>query len=131
MALDTSGNWSAGDDLRVLDALGMDFSEYGLVGLQTCMNQLEDISSGAVTKVLAAVSRYEAAKAIKTATDLANTEDKVLVKADVLSWEVSKGGNSGLSAEIMDARIEVMRYFEFCPYTPKGVDMNPTILVRS
>lgn len=129
MGLNTSGNWSVGDDLRVLDALGMDFSEYGLNGLQTCMNQLESISGGAVLKVLDAVSRYETAKAAKTAADLANTDSKVLVKADVLAWEVNDF--KGIDSEIMDSRYEVMRYFEFCPYTPKVGGGDMTMLIRS
>lgn len=129
--LDTSGNWSSGDDLRVLEAMGMEFSEYGLNGLITCMNQLEGISSGAVLQVLAAVDRYETAKAAKTAADLGDTESRVLVQADVLKWEVTKG-LSGIQDELMDAREQVLKYFEFCPYTPKGGIMsNMTSLVRS
>jgi len=128
--LDTSGNWSAGDDLRVLEAMGMAFSEYGINGLRTCMNQLEGISSGAVLKVLDAVDRYEAGKTAKTTSDLADVDGKVLVKADVLSWEVTKG-SSGIDDEIMDARLQVIKYFEFCPYTPKVGETGATMLVRS
>lgn len=118
MALDISGNWEAGDDLRVLEALGLPFSQYMLQGLQTCMNQLEDISPEAVLAVKDELTRYETAKAAKSAADLANTESKTLIKADVLEWEPSKSGELvGMDAEIADSRNQIANYFAFCPYT--------------
>ena len=118
MALDTTGNWVAGDDLRVMEALGLGFSQYMLQGLQTCMNQLEDISPEAVLAVRDELTRYETAKSAKTAADLANTESKTLIKADVLEWEPSKSGSLvGLDAEIADTKLKIANYFAFCPYT--------------
>lgn len=134
MALDTSGNWVAGDDLRVLEALGLGFSEYMLKGLQTCMNQLEGISPEAVLAVRDELTRYETAKAAKTAADLANTESKTLIKADVLEWEPSKSGELvGLDAEIADTKLKIANYFAFCPYTAGagGGATGMTSLIRS
>jgi hypothetical protein len=51
MALDTSGAWEPGDDLRLIEALGSGFSEYILKGIGVCMNDVERISAGAVPRI--------------------------------------------------------------------------------
>jgi hypothetical protein len=134
MALDVSGGWEPQDDLRILEALGLGFSEYMLQGLQTCMAQLEDISPEAVLAVRDELTRYESAKAAKTAADLANTESKTLIKADVLSWQPSKSGELvGLDAELADAKLQIANYFAFCPYTSGAStgSTGMTSLIRS
>jgi hypothetical protein len=131
MALDTSGNWSSGDDFRVLEALEMPFSEYILEGLRTCMAQLESIDADVVLQVQDALDRYEAARDAKKVADLANTENKLLVQADVLKWAAGNGMN-GVVAELQTARELVMRYFDFCPYTPNSAESTgATQLIRS
>lgn len=132
MALDTSGNWVIGDDFRVLEALEMPFSEYILEGLRTCMAQLEAIDADVVLQVQDALDRYEAARDAKKTADLANTENKLLVQADVLKWAAGTGV-SGVVAELQTARELVMRYFDFCPYTPssEGASQGATSLIRS
>jgi len=114
MALDTSGNWEAGDDLRVIEALMLPFGTYTIDCVQNCMNQLEDMSPEAVLRVRALLDEYEAADQAESGQNLGDTEGKVLVKADVLEWEVVNGGISGTSQEKAKIRMEIARYFAFC-----------------
>jgi len=115
MALDTSGNWEAGDDLRIIEALGLPFGTYTLDCVQKCMNELEDMSPEAVLRVRALLDEYEAAKTAEKESNLADTEGKVLVKADVLEWEVTgKGEMSGSQQEMLRAQYEIAKYFAFC-----------------
>lgn len=114
MALDTTGNWVAGDDLRVIEALMLPFGTYVLDCAQNCMNQLEDMSPEAVLRVRALLDEYEAADAAESTQNLGDTEGKVLVKADVLEWEVVGGGIAGTTQEKAKIRDEIARYFAFC-----------------
>ena len=115
MTLDTSGNWDAGDDLRVIEALMLPFGTYTLECTQNCMNQLEDMSPEAVLRVRALLDEYEAAKLAEKESNLADTEGKTLVKADVLEWEATgKGQASGSQQEMMRAQYEIAQYFAFC-----------------
>ena len=114
MALDTSGYWEAGDDLRLIEALMLPFGEYTLTCVQNCMNQLEDMSPEAVLRVRTLLDEYETASQVETEQNLGDTEGKVLVKADVLEWEVVNGGISGSSQEKASVRAEIARYFSFC-----------------
>ena len=114
MALDVSGNWQAGDDLRVIEALGAPFGSYTLECVQNCCNQLEDLSAQAVLNVRTALDEYEAAKAAQTTQDLANSEGKTLVKADVLEWEKDSSSASGPQLEMGRAKAEIAQYFAFC-----------------
>ena len=114
MALDTSGNWESGDDLRIIECLMLPFGSYVLDCTQNCMNQLEDMSPEAVLRVRALLDEYEAAKDIESNSNLGDAEGKVLVKADVLEWEVVNGGVSGTSQEKASVREEIARYFSFC-----------------
>lgn len=115
MALDTTGNWVAGDDLRVIEALMLPFGTYTLDCTQNCMNQLEDMSPEAVLRVRTLLDEYEAAKQAEKDSNLADTEGKVLVKADVLEWEVTGSGEpSGSQQEMIRAQYEIAQYFAFC-----------------
>ena len=114
MALDTSGNWVAGDDLRIISALLLPFGSYTLKCIQDCANQLEDMSPEAVLKVRTLLDEYEAAKTAESAQNLGDTEGKTLVKADVLEWEKDKGSMSGAQQEMSRAQQEIGRYFAFC-----------------
>jgi hypothetical protein len=115
MALDTSGNWVAGDDLRVIEALGAPFGSYTLECVQNCCNQLEDLSAQAVLNVRSALDEYEAAKLAESTSNLADTEGKTLVKADVLEWEKDGSGQqSGAQKEMQRAKGEIAQYFAFC-----------------
>ena len=59
--LDTSGNWDAGDDLRVIEALMLPFGSYTLTCVGRCCNELEDMSPEAVLKLKDLLDDYEAA----------------------------------------------------------------------
>ena len=138
MALDTTGNWVAGDDLRIIEALMLPFSEYVLSCTQNCMAQLEAMSPEAVLRVRALLDEYEAADQAETGQNLGDTEGKVLVKADVLEWEVVNGGISGTSQEKAKIRDEIARYFSFCsclgsalPGGPGSYGYGTTALYRS
>ena len=138
MALDTTGNWVAGDDLRIIEALQLPFSEYVLDCTQKCMAQLEAMSPEAVLRVRALLDEYEAADQAETEQNLGDTEGKVLVKADVLEWEVVNGGISGSSQEKASVRDEIARYFSFCsclgsilPGGPGSYGYGTTPLYRS
>jgi len=115
MALDTTGVWTAGDDLRVIECLMLPFGTYTLDCTQNCMNQLEDMSSAAASNVVALLDEYDVAKAAESSSNLSDTEGKVLVKADVLEWEVTGAGvPSGAQQEMNRIRMEVANYFAFC-----------------
>ena len=116
MALDVTGVWEPGDDLRVIEALGLPFGSYVLDCVQNCMNQLEDISPEACVRVRALLDQYEAADDADTEQNTGDVEGKVLVKADVLEWEVV-GGKTGLTGpqkEKAKIRYDLWNYFAFC-----------------
>lgn len=134
MALDTTGNWVAGDDLRIIEALGVPFGSYTLTCVQNCANQLEDMSPQAVLNVRAALDEYEAAKSAESTQNLSDTEGKTLVQADVLKWE--KDGSdqpSGAQKEMMRAQKEIAQYFAFCSCLASisGNGSYGTSLIRS
>ena len=115
MALDVTGNWVAGDDLRVIEALMLPFGSYTLTCTQDCMNQLEDMSPEAVLAVRALLDEYEAAETAQKTQNLADTEGKTLVKADVLEWERNGVGQmSGPQQEMARTQAELKNYFAFC-----------------
>ena len=115
MALDTTGNWVAGDDLRIIEALKVPFGDYTLTCVQNCCGQLEAMSAQAVLNVRTALDEYEAAKAAESAQNLSDTEGKTLIKADVLEWESDGSGQpSGAQKEMQRAADEIAQYFAFC-----------------
>ena len=124
MALDTTGHWVAGDDLRIMEALLLPFGSYTLDCLQNCMNQLEDMSPEAVLRVRALLDEYEAADEANKDQNLGDTEGKVLVKADVLEWQVVGGGVPGTVQEKNQVRAEIAHYFSFCSCLGGSIDGN-------
>jgi hypothetical protein len=134
MALDVSGNWVAGDDLRIIEALGVPFGSFTLTCVQDCANQLEGMSAQAVLNVRGLLDEYEAAKAAESAANLADSEGKTLVKADVLEWSSDPTGTpSGAQKEMMRAQDEIGKYFAFCSclYGLMGDQSGGTSLIRS
>lgn len=134
MALNTSNNWVAGDDLRVIEALGVGFGSYTLTCVQNCMNELETIEVTASLNVRALLDRYEAAETALIASDLSDTDGKTLVKADVLEWERNSTAEpSGLQTEMLRARKELQQWFAFCSCLSGflGNNAHNTPLVRS
>ena len=114
MALDTSGSWEVGDDLRLIECLMLPFGSYTLTCVQNCANQLQDMSDAAVLRVRTLLDEYETASQAETDQNLGDTEGKVLVKADILEWQVNGSGISGAVQEKADTRAEIARYFAFC-----------------
>ena len=115
MALDTSGSWVAGDELRVIEALGVPFGSYALECVANCCNQLEDMSPQAVLNVRTALDEYEAAKTAESTQNLSDTEGKTLIQADVLKWATDPAGTpSGAQLEMNRAKDEIAQYFAFC-----------------
>lgn len=115
MALDTSGLWDAGDDLRIITVLKAPFGSYTLDCVGNCCNQLEIISPAAVTEVKTLLTQYDAAKTAQITADLSDTEGKTLIKADVLEWEVNSGTQpSGPQLEMYRCETEIANYFAFC-----------------
>lgn len=118
--LDVSAGFTDGDQIKIIDALDLGFSESTLSGLVTCMNQMSSLSPDMVATVVAYLTRWETAQTTKTAADVANTENKTLVKADVLEWEASGAKLTGLESEIATCVAGIMNAFSFCPYVNKG-----------
>ena len=115
MALITTGNWVAGDELRIIEALGVPFGSYTLECVADCANQLEVMSPQAVLNVRTLLDEYEAAKSAESTQNLSDTEGKTLIKADVLSWQVDPAGSpSGAQVEMQRAKGEIAQYFAFC-----------------
>lgn len=115
MALDITGVWSEGDDIRVIEALLLPFGSYTLSCVQDCMNQLEDMSTTAALNVIGLLDEYDTAKNAEINSNLADTEGKTLVKADVLEWERNGATEmSGPQTEMARIRMELWNYFAFC-----------------
>lgn len=115
MALDITGAWSAGDDLRIIKVLLLPFGTYTLECTQNCMNQLEDMSPEAALDVVSLLDAYDASQQAESNANAGDTEGKVLVKADVLEWEVTGVGQpTGPQQEMNRIRMEISNYFAFC-----------------
>jgi hypothetical protein len=131
--LDTTGLWSAGDDYKVIKALGLPFGTFTQDCVITCCNQLQAMSVQAQQDVLDLLADYDAAEAALKEQNLSNTEGKTLIKADVLSWEVTVGGMTGPQSEKLRVQDELGKIFSFCPCLGgfMGGMMYGTGLIRS
>jgi hypothetical protein len=115
MALDTSGVYTAGDDYRVIKVLSLPFGEYTLECVGNCMNQLEVMSSVAAQDLVNMLTEWETADAAQTTEDLSQTDGKkVLVKADVLEWEVTGNGITGPQNQKVKIQNDIMELMAFC-----------------
>lgn len=115
MALDTSGVYRPGDDYKVIKILGLPFGEYTLDCVSNCMNQLEILSPEAAADLVSMIDAWEVADNSQTETDLSQGDgSKVLVKADVLEWEVINGGASGTSSEKGKLVGNISNLLSFC-----------------
>jgi hypothetical protein len=89
------------------------------------------MASDLVGYVRGELTRYEAAKTVQTAADLDNPDNKILVKADILSWQVGAGG-VGTSRELADAQLNIRNAFASCQYVPQDTGLGGVVrLVRS
>lgn len=115
MALDTSGVYTAGDDYRVIKVLSLPFGEYTLECVSNCMNQLEAMSPVAAQDLVDMLTAWETADSAQTTENLNQTDGKkVLVKADVLEWEVTGSGMSGTQSEKLKIEQDIAELMAFC-----------------
>ena len=115
MALDTSGVYTAGDDYKVIKILSVPFGDYTLDCVSNCMNQLEDMSVPAAQDLVDMIAEWETADAAQTTEDLSQTDGKkVLVKADVLEWEVTGNGMTGPQNQKLKIQNDIMELMAFC-----------------
>ena len=131
--LDVSGLWSAGDDYRVIKALGLAFGTYTQDCVITCMNDLQGMSTVAQQDVIDLLADYDAAEAAQSAQNLSNTEGKTLVEADILKWQVTGGGMTGPQSEKLRVKDELAKIFSFCTCIAGylGGNADGTQLIRS
>ena len=112
--LDTTGLWSAGDDYKVIKALGLPFGTYTQDCVITCMNDLQGMSVVAQQDAIDLLADYDAAETAQIAQNLSNTDGKVLVKVDVVEYEVQTGQPSGPQSEKLRVKDELSKIFSFC-----------------
>ena len=77
------------------------------------MNDLQAMSTAAQQSVLDLLTLWEASDTQENTQYSADSEGKVLVKADVLEWEVVQGG--GPAAGKAKAAYDLAQIFSFCP----------------
>ena len=133
MALDTSGVYTAGDDYKVIKILSLPFGDYTLDCVSNCMNQLEDMSVPAAQDLVDMISEWETADSAQTTEDLSQTDGKkVLVKADVLEWEVTGNGSTGPQMQKAKIEKDIAELMAFCSCLGGYIGgYSGTMLVRS
>ena len=113
--LDTSGVYTEGDDYRTIKALGLPFGTFTIDCVAGCMNNLQTMSVAAATDLVALLDAYDVANAAQSEQNLEQAGgQKVLVKADVLEWEVVNGGIGGASQEKLKIQDEIAQIMSFC-----------------
>ena len=132
--LDTSGVYTEGDDFRVIKALDVPFGTYSLNCVAGCLNDLEVMSPTAAADLVALLDSFDVANAAESTANLEQAGgQKVLVEADVLSWQVINGGISGAAQEKGKIRADIAQIMSFCVclagYTANHV--GGTALIRS
>ena len=130
--LDTSVGWVAGDIERILLALEIGVSEYTINELTVCANRLGQISSTLVSRVRVLLTEYDEAIELQKGLGVDADAGKVLVKADVLEWEVDRGGRyEAVQKEKGRIYNELVKIFSYCPVLSYGLASNGVSLIRS
>ena len=132
--LNTTGAYSEGDAFRVIKALDIPFGTFTFDCVIGCLNDLEVMSPAAATDLVALLDSYDVANAAETANLLEQAGGaKVLVKADVLSWQVVNDGVSGASQQMAKIRSSLTQTMVFCPCLSGylGDQYGGTSLIRS
>lgn len=130
MALNTTLGWIAGDDLRVLVAIGLPVGGYQLQQIQADMNYLGGIATDAVGAVQDLLDQYDAVQ-VRLNSLNSSSESKVLKKADVLEWQISELGTSyGPERELGRVQDLLKQYFGFSPLVIANISSG-TALIRS
>lgn len=130
--LNTGLGWVAGDVERILIATGVGISNYYIDQQTVCCNELGEMAPTLVADVRTLLSEYDAAVTVQKGLGVNDDAGKVLVKADVLEWEVDKGGRyEAVLKEIGRISDELVKIFAFCPIGyPRGNSIS-TNLIRS
>jgi len=130
--LDTGLGWVAGDVERILISMGIGVSEYLINEMTVCANELGGMSSTLVSTVRGLLDEYDAAIVVQKGLGVNEDAGRVLVKADVLEWEVDKGGRyEAVEKEKGRIRNDLMIIFNFCPIVDRGMGSQGTMLYRS
>ena len=130
--LDTGLGWVAGDVERILISMGIGVSEYLINEMTVCANELGGMSGTLVSTVRGLLGEYDAAIVVQKGLGVNEDAGRVLVKADVLEWEVDKGGRyEAIEKEKGRIRNDLMTIFSFCPIVDRGVGSQGTRLYRS
>lgn len=98
------------------------------------MNDLQVMSTVAQQDVLNLLTSYETAETAQEAANLADTEGKTLIKADVLAWSPDGADKpSGPQKQMMSDRMHLQSIFAFCSCLGGfvGNDTYTTPLIRS
>ena len=116
MTLETSGVYSIGDELKVLSALELPFSQYSEACITGCMNDLEKFHPGAAGELVKLLAEFETAKKAESSNNMAQSGGgKTLVKADVLEWEIDHSQvGGGPQKEVKRIRKEIALYMSGC-----------------
>lgn len=117
--LNTSCGWVAGDPARVLLAAGLPLGTYSVDQVTVCMNELCTIAPTQVTEVRGLLDDWDAAQAAIKETNVSQ-DGRVLIKADVLEWQVVDAGINSPQAEVMRIRDLLYLYFGYCPMFVNG-----------
>lgn len=125
--------WVAGDAEAILGVMGLAITEFNLTQINSCMDQLEALSPISVAAVQSILTQYEAAEDLLAELNTTGT-GKTLIQADVLKWEVDKGGGYTFSpaTEMQRLAAEIGRYFADCMgIEPAKAYFGVTSLIRS
>lgn len=130
--LDTSCGWVAGDPARVLLASGLPISTYSVDQVTVCMNELCTIAPLQIATIRGLLGDWDSAQAAIKETNVSQ-DGRVLVKADVLEWEVIDSGVASPQAEVRRIQELLYLYFGFCPMFANGNsgNANQSALIRS
>ena len=130
--LNTGLGWVAGDVERILIATGAGISNYYISEQTVCCNELGEMSPTLVADVRALLADYDAAVVVRKGLGVDDDAGKVLVKADVLEWEVDKGGRyEAVIKELDRISNELVKIFAFCPVGYNSSNSISTSLIRS
>lgn len=131
-SLDTSLGWVSGDAERILLALEIGVGEFTINEIIVCANKLGEMSGTLVSVVRGLLADYDAAVVVQKGLGVSDDAGRVLKKADVLEWDVQRGGQ--YEAIMMEkGRIynELVKIFSYCPIVVSGTGRTSTSLIRS
>ncbi len=133
MALNTGLGWAAGDDLRVLIAAGLSIGRYQVQQIQGDMNYMGIQFPDAVPQVTALLDDWDAAQTQLSQFN-ADSDSRVLTKADVVQWTIATPGTNYSPEREMDRiRNLLYQYFAFSQLFVNGGGgtMGSAELIRS